>query len=101
MKRILGPVLAAHYLAAFTALGMPLFLPQVLAELAPSTAVGWSGVLYVLPTLCTALTASAWGRLADRYGRKRSLLRAQLGLALGFAIAGFAPSLTWLVVGLL
>ncbi|WP_115528696.1 MULTISPECIES: MFS transporter [Xanthomonas] len=101
MKRILAPVLAAHYLAAFTALGMPLFLPQVLAELAPTAAVGWSGVLYVLPTLCTALTASTWGRLADRYGRKRSLLRAQLGLALGFAIAGFAPSLTWLVVGLI
>ncbi|APO94788.1 MFS transporter [Xanthomonas vesicatoria] len=101
MKRILGPVLAAHYLAAFTALGMPLFLPQVLAELAPTAAVGWSGVLYVLPTLCTALTAGTWGRLADRYGRKRSLLRAQLGLALGFAIAGFAPSLSWLVVGLI
>ncbi|PPU98589.1 MFS transporter [Xanthomonas populi] len=101
MRRVLGPVLAAHYLAAFTALGMPLFLPQVLAELAPSAAVGWSGVLYVLPTLCTALTASTWGRLADRYGRKRSLLRAQLGLALGFAIAGFAPSLTWLVIGLI
>ncbi|NJC38762.1 MFS family permease [Xanthomonas arboricola] len=101
MKRILGPVLAAHYLAAFTALGMPLFLPQVLAELAPSAAVGWSGVLYVLPTLCTALTAGTWGRLADRYGRKRSLLRAQLGLALGFAIAGFAPSLSWLVIGLI
>ncbi|NIJ80128.1 MFS transporter [Xanthomonas cannabis] len=100
MKRILGPVLAAHYLAAFTALGMPLFLPQVLAGLAPGAAVGWSGVLYVLPTLCTALTAGTWGRLADRYGRKRSLLRAQLGLALGFAIAGFAPSLPWLVVGL-
>ncbi|WP_031340533.1 MFS transporter, partial [Xanthomonas maliensis] len=100
MRRVLGPVLAAHYLAAFTALGMPLFLPQVLAELAPSAAVGWSGVLYVLPTLCTALTASSWGRLADRYGRKRSLLRAQLGLALGFVIAGYAPSLGWLVLGL-
>ncbi|OOX15791.1 transporter [Xanthomonas campestris pv. azadirachtae] len=101
MRRILGPVLAAHYLTAFTALGMPLFLPQVLAELAPSAAVGWSGVLYILPTLCTALTASTWGRWADRNGRKRSLLRAQLGLALGFAIAGFAPSLTWLVIGLI
>ncbi|MCC4620492.1 MFS transporter [Xanthomonas cassavae CFBP 4642] len=100
MRRVLGPVLAAHYLAAFTALGMPLFLPQVLADLAPGAAVGWSGVLYVLPTLCTALTASSWGRLADRYGRKRSLLRAQLGLALGFAIAGFAPTLSWLVIGL-
>ncbi|MCC4602654.1 MFS transporter [Xanthomonas campestris pv. badrii] len=100
MRRVLGPVLAAHYLAAFTALGMPLFLPQVLADLAPGAAVGWSGVLYVLPTLCTALTAGSWGRLADRYGRKRSLLRAQLGLALGFAIAGFAPTLSWLVIGL-
>ncbi|MCW0452955.1 MFS transporter [Xanthomonas sacchari] len=100
MKRLLGPVLAAHYLAAFTALGMPLFLPQVLQQLAPGAAIGWSGVLYVLPTLCTALTASTWGRLADRYGRKRSLLRAQLGLALGFLMAGFAPNLGWLVVGL-
>ncbi|WP_369915870.1 MFS transporter [Xanthomonas sp. NCPPB 3005] len=100
MKRVLGPVLAAHYLAAFTALGMPLFLPQVLQQLAPGAAIGWSGVLYVLPTLCTALTAGAWGRLADRYGRKRSLLRAQLGLALGFAMAGFAPDLGWLVAGL-
>ncbi|WP_045757783.1 MFS transporter [Xanthomonas albilineans] len=101
MKRILGPVLAAHYLAAFTALGMPLFLPQVLRQLAPGAAIGWSGVLYVLPTLCTALTASTWGWLADRYGRKRSLLRAQLGLALGFAMAGFAPNLGWLIAGLI
>ncbi|CBA15238.1 MFS transporter [Xanthomonas albilineans] len=101
MKRILGPVLAAHYLAAFTALGMPLFLPQVLQQLAPGAAIGWSGVLYVLPTLCTALTASTWGWLADRYGRKRSLLRAQLGLALGFAMAGFAPNLGWLIAGLI
>ena len=98
--RTLASVLAAHYLAAFTALGMPVFMPRVLAQLAPGAPDWLSGLLYVLPTVCTALTATAWGRLADRYGRKLSLLRAQAGLALGFVLAGFAPSLPWFVLAL-
>ncbi|MGO4780749.1 MFS transporter, partial [Lysobacter sp. 2RAB21] len=68
MMRILGPVLTAHYLAAFTALGLPIFMPRVLAELAPGAPDWLVGVLYVLPTICTALTASAWGRFSDTYG---------------------------------
>ncbi|MEX1827429.1 MFS transporter [Luteibacter sp. CQ10] len=100
MMRVLGPVLAAHYLAAFTALGMPVFMPRVLAQLAPHAPAWLAGALYVLPTICTALTATAWGRLADRYGRRLSLLRAQAGLALGFTLAGFAPNLAWFVVAL-
>lgn len=98
--RVLTPVLAAHYLAAFTALGMPVFMPRVLAGLAPGAPDWLSGVLYVLPTICTALTASLWGQLADRYGRKLSLMRAQLGLVFGFLLAGFAPSLPWFVLAL-
>ncbi|KAF1004464.1 MAG: Multidrug resistance protein MdtG [Luteibacter sp.] len=98
--RVIGPVLTAHYLAAFTALGMPVFMPRVLAELAPGAPTWLAGALYVLPTLCTALTATTWGRLADRYGRRLSLLRAQAGLALGFALAGFAPNIGWFVVAL-
>ena len=98
--KILGPVLTAHYLAAFTALGMPVFMPRVLAELAPGAPNWLAGVLYVLPTIFTALTATSWGRIADRYGRKLSLMRAQLGLALGFTLAGFAPSLSWFVLAL-
>lgn len=99
--RIVAPVLAAHYLAAFTALGMPLFMPRVLQGLAPGAPDWLSGVLYVLPTVCTALTAGAWGRLADKHGRKLSLLRAQLGLAVGFLLAGVAPSLPWFVLALI
>ena len=98
--RVIGPVLVAHYLAAFTALGMPVFMPRVLAELAPGAPTWLAGVLYVLPTMCTALTATTWGRLADRYGRRLSLLRAQMGLALGFTLAGFAPDIAWFVVAL-
>ncbi|WXF82642.1 hypothetical protein WDV90_14555 [Xanthomonas translucens pv. undulosa] len=59
--RVLRSVLAAHYLAAFTALGMPLFMPRVLAQLAPHSPEWLVGVLYVLPTICTALTAATWG----------------------------------------
>ncbi len=99
--RVLGAVLTAHYLAAFTALGMPVFMPRVLAQLAPGAPDWLAGTLYVLPTICTALTASAWGRLADRHGRKLSLMRAQLGLACGFAIAGAAPNLALFVLGLI
>lgn len=99
--RVLGPVLTAHYLAAFTALGLPVFMPRVLAELAPGAPDWWVGVLYVLPTVCTALTATAWGRFADRNGRKLSLMRAQLGLVFGFTLAGFAPNLWWFVFALI
>ncbi|NKJ22412.1 MFS transporter [Dyella sp. SG609] len=99
--RTLASVLAAHYLAAFTALGMPVFMPRVLEGLAPGASDWLSGLLYVLPTVCTALTATAWGRLADRYGRKLSLMRAQAGLVLGFLMAGFAPNLAWFVCALI
>lgn len=99
--RILGPVLTAHYLAAFTALGLPIFMPRVLVDLAPGAPDWWIGVLYVLPTVCTALTATVWGRFADRYGRKLSLMRAQLGLVLGFSLAGFAPNIWVFVLGLI
>jgi len=99
--RVLGPVLFAHYLAAFTALGMPLFMPRVLAVLAPGSPTWIIGALYVLPTVCTALTSTAWGRWADRHGRRLSLMRAQAGLAVGFLLAGYAPNLFWFVLALI
>jgi MFS family permease len=49
-------------------------------------------VLYVVPTACVAISAPLWGRLADRYGRKRLLLRAQLGLAVSFWLASQAQT---------
>lgn len=99
--RVLGAVLFAHYLAAFTALGMPLFMPRVLAVLAPGAPTWLTGALYVLPTVCTALTSTAWGRWADGHGRRLSLMRAQGGLAVGFLLAGYAPNLSWFIVALI
>src|SRR3546814_10559143 len=59
------------------------------------------GVLFVLPTLCTALAAPIWGRWADRNGCRLSLLRAHAGLFAGFLLAGFSPNLTVFVLALI
>lgn len=92
-------VTAAHCSAAFAALGLPPFLPQLLPELGDPQA-RWAGVLYVLPTLCTAVSAPLWGRLADRYGRRTLLVRAQLGLAVAFTLAAVAGNLPMLASAL-
>ena len=100
-RRLITSVLLGHFLSAFTALGIPLYLPRILADLAPNTP-GWAiGVLFVLPTLCTALAAPIWGRWADRNGCRLSLLRAHAGLFAGFLLAGFSPNLTVFVLALI
>ena len=99
-RRLIASVLLGHYLSAFTALGIPLFMPRILADLAPD-APGWSiGVLFVLPTLCTALAAPLWGYFADQHGCRLSLLRAHAGLFAGFLLAGFSPNLELFVLAL-
>ena len=79
-------VIVCHFVASFAALGLPPFFTDLLPGLGDPGA-RWAGVLYVVPTACVAISAPLWGRLADRYGRKRLLLRAQLGLAVSFWLA--------------
>lgn len=91
-KRRVGAVLVAHFVASFAALGVPPYFGKMLAE-SLAERRGWlPGVLYVLPTVLTALSSPFWGRLADRLGARPMLLRAQLGLAAGFLLAGHASS---------
>ncbi|MDT7847838.1 MFS transporter [Streptomyces justiciae] len=85
-------VAGCYFVASFAALGLPPYLTAILPELGDRQA-RWAGVLYVVPTVFGALAAPLWGRLADRYGRKRLLLRAQLGLTVAFLLAGWADSL--------
>ncbi|MEV7004408.1 MFS transporter [Streptomyces sp. NPDC093982] len=92
-------VAGCYFVASFAALGLPPYLTEILPELGDRDA-RWAGVLYVVPTVFGALGAPLWGRLADRYGRKRLLLRAQLGLALTFLLAGWADSLATFTVAL-
>ncbi|MCX4688981.1 MFS transporter [Kitasatospora purpeofusca] len=92
-RRQVHAVAACYFVASFAALGLPPYLTTILPGLGDQQG-RWAGVLYIVPTVFSALGAPMWGRLADRYGRKRLLLRAQLGLAVSFLLAGAADSLT-------
>lgn len=98
-RRQVAVVAGAHCASAFAALGLPPYLAVLLPQLGDPEA-RWAGVLYVVPTLCTALSASVWGRLADRFGPKPLLMRAQLGLAAAFGLAAIAQDLPTLVIAL-
>ncbi|MEU8436646.1 MFS transporter [Streptomyces sp. NPDC029216] len=91
-RRQVHAVAGCYFVASFAALGLPPYLTEILPRLGDDTA-RWAGVLYIVPTIFAALGAPLWGRLADRFGRKRLLLRAQLGLAVSFLMAGWADSL--------
>ncbi|WP_405593807.1 MFS transporter [Streptomyces sp. NBC_01092] len=95
----LQAVAGCYFVASFAALGLPPYFTEILPELGDRGA-RWAGVLYVVPTVFGALGAPLWGRLADRFGRKRLLLRAQLGLAVSFLLAGWADSLATFTVAL-
>ena len=92
-RRITATVLACHFAGAFGAVGMPPFLALILHDLAPGADAQLTGLLYIAPTACLALSAPWWGRMADRWGRKWLLIRAQIGLAASFLLAGLAGSL--------
>ncbi|WP_217697948.1 MFS transporter [Sinomonas mesophila] len=98
-RRHVATVAAAHCASAFAALGLPPYLSRLLPELGDPSAA-WAGLLYVLPTLCTALAAPMWGGLADRYGPKPLLVRAQLGLAVAFGLAACAQDVGTLALAL-
>ncbi|MDH6133249.1 MFS family permease [Kitasatospora sp. MAA4] len=91
-RRQVHAVAACYFVASFAALGLPPYLTAILPGLGDSKG-SWAGLLYIMPTIFSALGAPLWGRLADRFGRKRLLLRAQLGLTVSFLLAGAADSL--------
>lgn len=93
-------IVAGHFAAAFAALGMPPFFPLILREFGGGHAEFLAGWLYVLPAVCVAVSSPWWGRLGDRYGQKALLLRAQLGLAASFLLAGFADGIGMFVLAL-
>ncbi len=99
-SRIKATVLTCHFAGAFGPMGLPPFLGLILVGLAPDASERLIGWLYIVPTACLAISAPLWGRMADRWGRKPLLIRAQIGLAVSFVIAGLAGSLPLFVIAL-
>jgi MFS family permease len=96
----IAAVMGCHFVAAFAALGMPPFFALILDQSLHNDLEFLAGWLYVVPILFTAISSPWWGRKADRYGKKPLLLRAQLGRAASFLLAGFASDVRVFVAAL-
>lgn len=89
-RHVVAVVMLSHFIAAFAALGMPPFFALILQRSLHNDMPWLAGAFYVVPTLLAAVSAPWWGRLADRFGKKPLLVRAQLGLAASFVLASFS-----------
>lgn len=80
--------------AAFS-LVMP-FLPlyvELLGVAGHSALNMWSGLVFSITFLFSAIASPFWGGLADRKGRKIMLLRSALGMAVVMALMGLAQTI--------
>lgn len=53
----------------------------------------WSGLVFSITFLFSAVASPFWGGLADRKGRKIMLLRSALGMAIVMALMGLAQNI--------
>jgi MFS family permease len=101
-RRNLAALVAAVFIGftGFTVV-MP-FLPIYIQQMG-ETDVGriavWTGVALGVTPAMTALLAPAWGRLADRYGRKFMVLRSLAAFVVLMAAMGFVTA-PWHLVAL-
>jgi DHA1 family multidrug resistance protein-like MFS transporter len=84
-------------------LGFSLFLPflplymQKLGGFSHDQAAVWVGIAQGFAGIAMFVSSPFWGLLADRWGRKPMLLRAQFGGAICVALMAIAPNVYFLV----
>lgn len=78
------------------------FLPLYVEQLGVSghrEIVQWSGIAFSATFITAGLVAPLWGYLGDRFGRKKMLIRASLGMAICMTLMGLVSDI-WQLVAL-
>lgn len=75
---------------------MPLFV-QHLGDFTDRGAAFWAGLATGSSGLASFIAAPVWGMVADRWGRKPMVLRAQFAGAVAVALIGLSPNVYYLV----
>jgi MFS transporter, DHA1 family, multidrug resistance protein len=83
---------ADGHLTAFT----PLLLHDMGLE--PTEVATWSGLLFAATTAASLPLGPFWGVLAERYSRRRIILRTYYCMAAALLVAAFAPNVWWLLL---
>ncbi|QKJ86737.1 MFS transporter [Paramixta manurensis] len=71
---------------------LPLYV-ELLGVTAPEKLNLWSGAVFSITFLFSAIASPFWGGLADRKGRKVMLLRSALGMAIVMTLMGLASNI--------
>src|SRR6201996_3294715 len=70
---------------------IPLMLPQLGVQSARAIDI-WSGIITGATSFVAAFASPVWGRVADKHGRKLSLLRSSFAIALFTALMGLSAN---------
>ncbi len=76
---------------------IPLYMRNVLGVMDDGERGLWVSTFYFGGQLCFCISMPVWGTLADRFGRRVMLLRANLVTALLFPLMAYVPGVGWLV----
>jgi len=76
---------------------LPLYLKQ-LGVTDPKAQSTWSGVLYGITFLFSALLAPYWGAISDKYGRKALILRTTFGISVVALLMSFVTNVYQLLI---
>lgn len=77
---------------------LPLYVEQ-LGVTDPDSLTLWSGLIFSITFLISAIVSPMWGSLADRKGRKLMLLRASLGMGIVILLQAFVTNV-WQLLAL-
>ncbi len=100
-KKNLVAIIVAEFVALIGLNFSNPFLPfyvQHVGDLSTRDTAFWAGLATGVSGIAMFFSAPVWGILADRYGRKPMVLRAQLGAGIVLALMGVAPNLFLVVV---
>jgi EmrB/QacA subfamily drug resistance transporter len=91
---VLLAVMLAMFMAAVEATIVATAMPTIIADLGGFQLFSWVFAIYLLTQ---AVSAPIYGKLADIFGRKPSLYAGTALFLLGSLLAGFSPSMLWLI----
>jgi MFS family permease len=89
-----------QFVTSLVVLALPPFFAFAIPTRFPNASTWVAGLAFIAPLLAGAIAAPYWGRLADKLGRTGMVVRAQLGLSLGFLAASYANSVWQLLAAL-
>ncbi|GFN30037.1 MFS transporter [Paenibacillus xylaniclasticus] len=76
---------------------LPLFLPEL--GVTDDSVYWWAGIVQSSSFLIGAVMAPLWGSLADKYGKRKMVIRAGLSLAVVYSLMAFVHN-PWELVGI-